>query len=89
MSRAVYRYVVPVIGGALDVELSGPIVHVTTRNLDYVEFWAITGETEPSVRTFEVFGTGHPLPHQAVYVGTALAGAFVWHLFELLTGDAS
>lgn len=90
--RTVYRYVVPVNDQAHDIELSGPIVHVAARDHRLVEFWAISGESEPVVRTFQIFGTGHPLPHQAAYVGTTLAGSqgqLVWHLFELLIGDAS
>lgn len=90
--RTVYRYVVPVNGHPHDIELTGPIVHVATRSVSNVEFWAIAGEHEPTVGTFEVFGTGQPVPHSAAYVGTALAGRdgqLVWHLFELLVGDAS
>jgi hypothetical protein len=82
--RTVYRYVVPVNDEAHEIELSGPIVHVAARSMGNVEFWALVGEQESLVRTFQVFGTGHPLPHQAKYIGTALAGPLVWHLFELL-----
>lgn len=89
--RAVFRYVVPVNDEAHDIELAGPIVHVATRQYDLVEFWAEAGEQESTVRTFQVFGTGQAIPHNSAYVGTALAGRgeLVWHLFELLVGDAS
>lgn len=87
--RTVYRYVVPVNDEAHDIELSGPILYVAARSMGNVEFWALVGEQEPAVRTFQVFGTGHSLPHQAAYIGTALAGPLVWHIFELLAGGAS
>lgn len=89
--RAIYRYVVPVDDQAHDLDLSGPIVHVASRNPRHVEVWAINGEHEPAERTFQVFGTGQTLPHNAVHVGTALPIArhdVVWHLFELLVGEA-
>jgi hypothetical protein len=90
--RTVYRYVVPVNDAAHDIELTGPIVHVASRDHRLVEFWAIAGENEPMVRTFQVFGTGGPLPYNAAYIGTTLAASqdqLVWHLFELLVGVAS
>jgi hypothetical protein len=90
--RAVHRYEVPVDDEAHDIELSGPIVHVDCRNPDRVEIWAVAGEHEPMVRTFQVFGAGQPLPDNAAHIGTALAGrggALVWHLFELLVGTAA
>jgi hypothetical protein len=90
--RTVFRYEVPVDDQQHEIELRGPIVHVAARDHRLVEFWAIAGDHEPAVRTFQVFGTGGPLPHSATYIGTTLAGSqgqLVWHLFELLVGDAS
>jgi hypothetical protein len=90
--RAVHRYEVSVDDHAHDIELHGPIVHVDCRNPDRVEIWAMTGVQQPMVRTFQVFGTGQPLPDNAAHIGTALAGrggTLVWHLFELLVGTAA
>lgn len=90
--RTVYRYVVPVDDRAHDIVLTGEISAVGCRSAWAVEFWAIHDDSATAVtRCFQVFGTGHALPHQAVYVGTAVApgDALVWHLFELLIGDAS
>jgi hypothetical protein len=54
-----------------------------------VEFW-VEGYFEPYedkavVRTFQVFGTGHPLPEGAVWRGTTdrTPEGLVWHLYEL------
>jgi hypothetical protein len=35
-------------------------------------------------RSFRVYGTGHAIPDDATYVGTALvsSGILVWHLYE-------
>lgn len=90
--RAVYRYEVPVDDEAHEIELSGLIVHVASRVITVVDVWAESDREAPIVRTFRVFATGQPLPHQAVHIGTVLAGrdgVLVWHLYELLVGDAS
>jgi hypothetical protein len=90
--RAVHRYEVPVDDQPHDIEMPRRIVHVDCRSADRVEIWAIAGEGAEMIRTFQVFGTGQPLPASAFHIGTALAGrggALVWHLFELLAGEAS
>jgi hypothetical protein len=46
--------------------------------------WAIVDPEQPTeTRTFQVFGTGHPLPPGARYVGSYDAEPFVWHVVEL------
>lgn len=46
--------------------------------------WALVDSDAPMVaRRFTVYGTGHPLPALAEYVGTYDAGPFVWHVFEV------
>jgi hypothetical protein len=83
--RTIYRYVVPVDDQAHFIELTGEIRAVGCRSPWNVEFWAEHNtEARPVERTFQVFGTGHPLPHQARHVGTAVApgDALVWHLYD-------
>jgi hypothetical protein len=89
--KAIHNYEVPVDGKAHSIPMPRRIVHVDCRSADCVEIWAMTGEGAQTVRTFRVFGTDQPLPDNAAYVGSTLAGrggALAWHLFELL-GDAS
>jgi hypothetical protein len=35
-------------------------------------------------RNFIIFGTGHPITkqHQLIYVGSAICGQYVWHVYE-------
>jgi hypothetical protein len=50
-----------------------------------VEFW-VEGDEDGSVkRTFQVFGTGHPLPERARWWGTTArtSEGLVWHLYEV------
>lgn len=46
--------------------------------------WArVDPKNPPASRTFEIVGTGQPIPPSAVYVGTIDSGPFVWHALEL------
>jgi hypothetical protein len=50
--------------------------------------WArVDPDADRVTRTFQIFGTGNPIPPAAKYVGTFDVGPFVWHVFELLTDD--
>lgn len=85
--RTIYRYQIPVDGQPQDWQMTGTICAVGCRDPRTVEFWAeYDTEVIAITRTFQVFGTGQWLPHQALYQGTAVApgGKLVWHLFELL-----
>lgn len=95
--RRVLRYEVEVDDRAQVVALQGPVLHVEAIREEgwatvkhKVEFWA---EGDPSrrgeQRTFQVFGTGQPLPEGAVWRGTTArtSEGLVWHLFELTKGD--
>jgi hypothetical protein len=83
---AIYRYEVPVDGQWHDLELTGTVLHVASRQPDAVEIWALQGCDAPTGHRYQVFGTGQPLPETAMaHVGTALApGGLVWHLIEAM-----
>lgn len=51
-------------------------------------FWALVDDTQPKEeREFRVFGTGHEIDVPVDwYVGTAICGPFVWHVFEVKHG---
>lgn len=51
---------------------------------DVPTIWAgCNPDADPVTRSFQIFGTGHPIPDGAEYVGTFTAGPFVWHVFEV------
>jgi hypothetical protein len=85
MARTIYRYEVPVDDRPHTHGLSGNPVAVA--GTDYVvEFWAETNPNRPPTeRAFLVVGTGHPIPDDAIYVGTAprTPHGLVWHLYEV------
>ena len=80
----VYRYEVPVDDTWHDITLTGPILHVASHygDIGTVHFWALAGVGSPYTARLRVYGTGHPIPLDAVYRGTAIAEPLVWHLFE-------
>lgn len=84
MTRAIYRYEVPVDDAWHRVDVSGPILHVDSRDVATVEVWAWHEGQSTAGRELRVFGTGQPIPEGAKYVGTAIppGGHLVWHLME-------
>lgn len=83
--RRILRSQIPVDDEWHARDMGGPIVHVATRDPRVVEIWWLDETSETArPRTFRVFGTGHPLPDAAQYVGTAITpdGSLVWHLME-------
>lgn len=88
--RRMYRYTVPVDDKAWTHWLTGDPVHVANgATLDEVEFWAECTEGEPKrPRRFQVFGTNHPLPGNARWVGTCpRVSGLIWHLYELVSDE--
>lgn len=99
MVRRMYRYEVPIDDQEYSHKLTDPIRRVEYResllpstrygDVPIMEFWAEYDDEHEShvvARTFQVFGTGHPLPDNAVWVGTASRESnydLVFHLYEL------
>lgn len=85
MSRQMFRYVVPVDDQQHTFPLTSNPRAVAAADLDLVEFWAEHDDDPGILRSFQVYGTGHPLPDDARWVGTcARQSGLVWHLYERL-----
>lgn len=80
--KTIFRYEVPDDGAWHDVDMAGEPLHVACRRPSIVEFWAEHRDGPSVTRRLRVFGTGHQVPDQARYRGTALAGPLVLHLYE-------
>lgn len=84
--RRMFRYVISVDDEPHIIPLSHSPVAVAAIGPAVVEFWAecTQGAWQPD-RTFQVFGTGQPLPADAKWVGTCArtVQGLVWHLYEL------
>lgn len=81
MTRYIWKYVVS-LSSETTVPLAGTIVHVGIQS-SWPMLWV---EVDPSAeavpRTFDVFGTGEPIPDGWQHRGTVQDGAFVWHVYE-------
>jgi hypothetical protein len=90
IDRRVFRYQVPIDDQPHMIPLSRPPFSVSAAVHDdtgwFVEFWAehIGGMVKLG-RTFQVFGTGHPLPTAAHWVATCprTESGLVFHLYEI------
>lgn len=92
MSRSVWKYEIPVDDQwhPVPTPLPAVVVNVDSKGaLGTVAVWAevTTNSGETSKRRMRAFGTGQPIPKGAVYVGTALAGPLVWHIYAEAPGD--
>jgi len=90
MARQMFRYEVLVTGAWVHGLTGDPVGVANCAAPLGVEFWAEHDDSKPvRRRTFQVFGTGHPLPEGARYVGTAprTAEGLVWHLYELVSDE--
>lgn len=96
MARRMLRHMVVVSDKPQTLKVGGDPVHVEAARIGVadnaphvVEFWAEGRDwDEPDTRvsrTFQVFGTGHPLPEGAKWWGTTARTpeGLVWHLYEV------
>jgi hypothetical protein len=85
--RQIFRYIVPVNDQPHAIPLTHDPLYVANGDtLDEVEFWAEhDSDSDEWAATFQVFGTGQPLPDGAVYVGTCprTREGLVWHLYRI------
>ena len=80
--RAIFKYGLK-LGLNLIEMPSGAEVKTVADQFGAVTMWAeVDSDAEPEKRTFDVYGTGLPIPAGLEYVGTAFCGPFVWHVYE-------
>jgi hypothetical protein len=85
MTRVVYKYEVPVDDEWHEIRTPGTatFLHVGNQGGHGVQLWAEVAKVNlgVAVRKVRVFGTGQNIPDGAIYVGTTMAGPFVWHVY--------
>lgn len=82
LKKSVFKYKVPVSPDLTVLQMGpGKVLH-TEASTGTLTIWAeTTGITKE--RTFCVFGTGHTIPDDFIWQGTASYGGYVWHLYEV------
>lgn len=90
IDRRMFRYTVPIDDRAHVIELWDTPVAAAVTGPVYgklsVEFWAEHAEGGLTIaHTYQVFGTGHPLPNGAEWVATCprTPQGLVFHLYEI------
>jgi hypothetical protein len=82
-----FRYTVPADERAHPFTLThSPVAVAAFNDSNAVEFWVEHTTGAPAIkRWFRVFGTGHPLPDEARWIGTCARtpSGLVWHLYEV------
>lgn len=84
--RTIWKISVPVDDQRHIFDLPpGPIVHAGRQHRSgQVEVWVeVDSDQPPEPIAFQCYGTGHPIPADADYIGTSIDGPFVWHVYEV------
>lgn len=87
--KTVHKFMVLHGENRIDMDRSAGLTHFDMQN-GCACFWAVVDTDAPkSLRTFQIFGTGHPIPEGWVPMGSCIDGNFVWHLFEKIADLSS
>lgn len=84
--RAIWKYPLNLGGGSVwsmyDIP-DGVVRHVGEQTGEIMLWIEVDPEAEPTRRTFQIIGTGHPeIEPGYVYLGTVPIGPWVWHVYE-------
>lgn len=79
-----YEFEITSIVQAYDIPRGYSIVHVEMQGRHLCMWVDVNTDRPKDERSFMIIGTGHPVPDDAAYIGTAQQGEFVWHLFEVV-----
>lgn len=88
MTRTTWRFSIDYYyntTAVLSLPEGATLLHVEAEKLpaDVISLWfEVDPEALRSPRTFEVFGTGHPIPDGYEYRGTAIARPLILHVYE-------
>lgn len=85
MKRVIYKYECPVRQFSHRLHQGYEIKFVAAQN-GVGMMWVLQDLSAPEVDVvFIVHGTGHSIADRDRHVGSWQAGAFVWHLFEVMS----
>lgn len=85
--KTIYKYTLDANNTVLEMPMGAKVLSVASQGDDLC-LWAKVDTEDPiEQRTFEVYGTGHPMPdddEHLQFLGTALmhGGSLVWHVFQ-------
>jgi hypothetical protein len=83
--RRIWKYVIAKGESVSSFQMpkSAEVISVQIQNGQPV-LWIIFDDfIETETREFVVYGTGHDIPDDFMYIGTFQEPPYVWHLFEI------
>lgn len=85
MTKTVYKYPLRADSDITELGLSGRFLHFAEQHGRLVLWAEHDPQVEPTLRKFQVVGTGQPVPEKSVHKGSTLTsgGFFVFHLYEV------
>ena len=82
--RTIYKYILDEPENTIITHEESRVLHINTQH-DNICVWIEVDNETPKTRTLGLYlvGTGCEIPSNAIhYYGTALIGAFVFHVYE-------
>lgn len=89
----IYRYELEIVDRqVIPIPLGSVVLSVAPGRSDdfHLDLWALTTGLPDVDYTFQIFGTGHPMPDDITrlkFIGTCVMSGLVWHVFRELTGN--
>jgi len=83
--KSVFKYEIPILDSSAIMMHDGAIIRHVDNQHERLCIWAeVDPQNAMSSRTFYVRGTGHELPPNVEYIGTAIfaSGALVFHVYQ-------
>ena len=81
--NTIFKYPLAAFEGTVDMVYGAKVVHVAMQH-GTITLWAIVEDHLPTqAYQYKVIGTGHECPwlFEFEYLGTAMDGTYVWHVF--------
>lgn len=90
MTQTIYKYpLTPGVRTGIDTHEGAQVQFVSADPGGQLCIWIrFDPDQKPERLHFLAYGTGHPMHDEAhESVGSALCGPFVWHVFEVFSGE--
>lgn len=85
--KAIWKYPLAVVDGiqTRKIPIGATFCHVGNdpRGPGVAVWFHVDSARSEESRDFMVVGTGHPVPEQSKYLGSASQNGFIWHVLQL------
>lgn len=84
--RTIHRQEITDVECALAMPASAQILAVQYQGTTLCLWYECDDASALVPRRFRIYGTGWPMPDSGItYIATVQSGAFVWHVYEVMT----